>query len=137
MEERSAGAVIFLKTNELMFLILNYPSGHWDFVKGNIENGETHQDTIIRETREETGIQDLKIINGFNKEVQYSYYRKQTKINKKVFYYLAETNTKKITISIEHIGYKWLSFSDMIKTLTYESSLQVLKEAKNRLKIIN
>ena len=137
MEERSAGAVIFLKTNELMFLILNYPSGHWDFVKGNIEKGETHQETIIREAKEETGIQDLKIINGFNKEVQYSYYRKQTKINKKVFYYLAETNTKKITISIEHIGYKWLSFNDMIKTLTYESSLNVLKEAKNRLKIIN
>jgi len=52
------------------------------------------------------------------------------KINKKVFYYLAETNTKKIKISIEHIGYKWLSFNDMIKTLTYESSLNVLKEAK-------
>ena len=130
MEERSAGVVIFLKTTELKFLILNYPSGHWDFVKGNIENGETHQDTIIRETREETGIQDLKIINGFNKEVQYSYYRKQMKINKKVFYYLAETNTKKIKISIEHIGYKWLSFNDMIKTLTYESSLNVLKETK-------
>ena len=125
MEERSAGVVIFLKTTELKFLILNYPSGHWDFVKGNIENGETH-----RETREEAGIQDLKIINGFNKEVQYSYYRKQMKINKKVFYYLAETNTKKIKISIEHIGYKWLSFNDMIKTLTYESSLNVLKEAK-------
>ena len=130
MEERSAGAVIFLKTNKVMFLILNYPSGHWDFVKGNIEDGETHHETIIREAKEETGIQDLKIINGFNKEVQYSYYRKQTKINKKVFYYLAETNTKKIKISIEHIGYKWLSFNDMINTLTYESSLNVLNEAK-------
>ena len=137
MEERSAGAVIFLKTTELKFLILNYPSGHWDFVKGNIEKGETHENTIIRETKEETGIQDLKIINGFNKEVQYSYFRKQKKINKKVFYYLAETNTKKIKISFEHIGYKWLTFNDMTKTLTYESSLGILKEAKKSIDNIN
>ena len=62
--------------------------------------------------------------------------RYKENINKKVFYYLAETNTKKIKISIEHIGYKWLSFNDMIKTLTYESSLNVLKEAKKAIQLL-
>ena len=48
IEERSAGAVLFNETGSgKIFLLLNYPSGHWDFVKGNIEKGETLQQTVI------------------------------------------------------------------------------------------
>ncbi|MGI0011383.1 MAG: NUDIX domain-containing protein, partial [Nitrosopumilaceae archaeon] len=61
IEERSAGAVLFSETDSgKIFLLLNYPSGHWDFVKGNIEKGETLQQTVIREIREETGITDVE-----------------------------------------------------------------------------
>ena len=57
IEEISAGVVIFRRENSrILFLLLHYPSGHWDFVKGKIEKGETFHQTAIRETKEETGI---------------------------------------------------------------------------------
>ena len=35
IEETSAGIVLFRKEeSKILFLLLHYPSGHWDFVKG-------------------------------------------------------------------------------------------------------
>jgi len=46
INEKSAGAVIFRKEqNEALFLLLHYPSGHWDFVKGKIEPEENLRQT--------------------------------------------------------------------------------------------
>ena len=55
-KEVSAGIILFNEQEERKFLLLNYPSGHWDFVKGKMEEGETYQTTALRETKEETGI---------------------------------------------------------------------------------
>ena len=62
--ERSAGIVFFRKIqNDIDFLLLNYPSGHWDLVKGHIESGEKPRDAAIRESKEETGITDIKSVS--------------------------------------------------------------------------
>ena len=56
MEETSAGAIIFREIdNSRIYLLLNYPSGHWDFVKGKMEKDESTHQTVIREAKEETG----------------------------------------------------------------------------------
>ncbi len=40
IEETSAGIVLFRKEGaKNLFLLLHYPSGHWDFVKGKMEKG--------------------------------------------------------------------------------------------------
>ena len=66
IREKSAGAIIFRKEeNRAYYLLLHYPAGHWDFPKGNIENGEKEIDTAKREIYEETGIQDVEFIFGF------------------------------------------------------------------------
>ncbi|MDZ4384915.1 MAG: NUDIX domain-containing protein, partial [Candidatus Moranbacteria bacterium] len=61
--EKSVGAVVFRKkeTGGKEFLLLHYPSGHWDFPKGHIESGETEEGTLRREVEEETGLKDLKL----------------------------------------------------------------------------
>ena len=55
-EEVSAGIILFNEMDTRKFLLLNYPSKHWDFVKGKMEKGETPHETAIRETKEETGL---------------------------------------------------------------------------------
>ena len=73
-KERSAGIVLFLEKSEgNRYLLLNYPTGHWDFVKGKIEHGETEHQTALRETKEETGISDLEFIDGFKENINYNF----------------------------------------------------------------
>ena len=60
--EKSAGIVLFRNDSDKNeFLLLNYPQGHWDFVKGKIEQNETSHEAAIRETREETGLRFTEI----------------------------------------------------------------------------
>jgi 8-oxo-dGTP pyrophosphatase MutT (NUDIX family) len=131
IEERSAGAVLFSETDSgKIFLLLNYPSGHWDFVKGNIEKGETLQQTVIREIREETGITDVEFIDGFEDKIEYNYQRYGDLVHKEVVFFLAKTKTVDVKISHEHLGFLWLSFDDALKKLTYKNAKNIMERIK-------
>lgn len=131
IEERSAGVVLFSETpSGRVFLLLNYPSGHWDFVKGNIENGETLRQTVIREIKEETCIVDVEFVNGFEDKIEYHYRQDGNIVHKEVVFFLAKTKTTDVKISHEHLGFMWLSFNDALKKLTYKNAQNVLKKVK-------
>ena len=130
-DEISAGAVLYFvdENSEIMYLILNYNYGHWDFPKGNMERGETEVDTVFREVSEETGIKDIQIIKGFRQQ-----YRKKSKlVNKAVIYYLAETISKKVVLSFEHINFEWQTFEQALQKLSFENSKRVLRMANELL----
>ena len=131
IEERSAGAVLFNETDSgKNFLLLNYPSGHWDFVKGNIEKGESLQQTVIREIREETGIIDVEFVDGFEDKIEYHYQRDGDLVHKEVVFFLAKTKTTDVKISHEHLGFVWLNFDDALKKVTYKSAKDLLNKIK-------
>src|SRR5437660_6674852 len=129
IEERSAGAVLFRETSSgKMYLLLNYPSGHWDFVKRNIEEGEALKETVIREIREETGIVDVDFVNGFEDKVEYHYQRDGELVHKEVIFFLAKTKTVDVKISHEHLGFTWLEYNNALKKLTYKNAQNVMKK---------
>ena len=131
IEERSAGAVLFNETKSgKIFLLLNYPSGHWDFVKGNIEKGETLQQTVVREIREETGITDIEFIDGFEDKIEYHYQRDGDLVHKEVIFFLAKTKTVDVKISHEHLGFAWLSFNEALKKLTFKNAKNIMDKIK-------
>jgi 8-oxo-dGTP pyrophosphatase MutT (NUDIX family) len=131
VEERSAGTVLFYETEkEKFFLLLNYPSGHWDFVKGNIEESEKPKQTVVREVKEETGITDIEFINGFEDKIEYHYQRDGNLVHKEVVFFLARTKTIDVKISYEHLGFVWLTFDDAIKKITYKNSKQIMDKIK-------
>jgi len=134
-DEISAGAVLHTvdKNFDVNYLILNYSYGHWDFPKGNIESGESEIDTIKREIMEETGITDIKLIEGFRQQISYRYRKKSRLVNKTVIYYLAETKSIKVILSFEHVNFAWLNFDDALSTLSFDNSRKVLKNAKEYL----
>ncbi len=133
MNEISAGAVIFRKNSRLQFLLLHYPSGHWDFVKGKIEVNENPNQTTIRETKEETGITDLDFVNGFEESVEYEFQYDGELIHKKVIFFLAKTNAIEIKISHEHLDFVWLGFKEALEKITYRNARSVLSKANQLL----
>jgi len=152
--EKSVGAVVFRREEKkIYYLLIRHPeddgySGHWDFPKGHIEKGETKEEALKREVKEETGIEKLKIIPGFSEWYQY-FYRAKSKerekrkslkkginIFKVVTIYLVETKERKIKLSFEHIDYKWLEYEKARDLITYERAGKVLEKA-NRFLVLS
>lgn len=128
--ETSAGAIVFRKENgRRLYLLLHYSSGHWDFVKGHTEQGEEEKTTVLREAKEETRITDLTIIDEFRERIEYFYKRSGRTMHKEVFFYIAETRTKKVSLSHEHIGYEWMDYSSASARLTFENARGILRKA--------
>ncbi|MDP7323040.1 MAG: NUDIX domain-containing protein [Candidatus Woesearchaeota archaeon] len=132
--EKSAGAIVFRKDKEPIFLLLHYEEGHWDFPKGHVEENEADADTVKREVEEETGIRDIEIIRDFKEKMQYYFKFKNELINKTVVFYIAKTKTKEVKLSFEHIGFEWLPYDKAIEKLTYKNAKEILKKADNFLK---
>ena len=131
IEETSAGIVLFRKENsKKLFLLLHYPSGHWDFVKGKMEKGESTQKTAIRETKEETGITDVTFLDNFEEWIEYNFQYKGELVHKKVVFFLGETKTKEIKISDEHLNYTWKEYNEAMEKTTFDNARTILTKAQ-------
>jgi 8-oxo-dGTP pyrophosphatase MutT (NUDIX family) len=135
---------------------LNRKGGHWEFAKGHIEEGEDYEKTVRREVAEETGINDLEFLPGFKKHIKYFFRQYPTKVLrdnltvkprknsslarhnakalggwvfKLVTFFVAQTQTKDVKLSLEHIGFAWLPANQAIKKTTFKNSKLLLKEA--------
>ncbi len=132
IEETSAGIVLFRKDNsEILFLLLHYPSGHWDFVKGKMEEGETTQQTAIREAQEETGITDIVFVDDFEEWIEYNFQAQGELVHKRVVFFLAETKTKEVLISHEHLDYIWADYQTAMEKTTFGNARSILSKSKS------
>ncbi len=131
IEETSAGIVLFRKEDsKILFLLLHYPSGHWDFIKGKMEKGESTRETAIRETKEETGITDITFLENFEEWIKYDFQYQGELIHKKVVFFLAETKTKEVMISHEHLDYAWMDYNTSMEKTTFDNAKTVLTRAQ-------
>ena len=123
IEETSAGIVIFRKENSKnLFLLLRYPSGHWDFVKGKMEKNESTHETAVRETKEETGITNIMFLENFEEWIEYNFQFQGELVQKKVVFFLAETKTKEVEISHEHLDYTWMDYNSAMEKTTFDNA---------------
>jgi 8-oxo-dGTP pyrophosphatase MutT (NUDIX family) len=137
-EEYSAGAVIFRHNDEKMEFLVIYSkrNGIWGFPKGHIERGETERDAALREIFEETGLKTLKFTNAFREEDIYpaigrSKEFRGMEITKHSIYFLCETGDETIqTDDTEITDYRWLSYSEAVKVLPFESLKDILRKAR-------
>ncbi len=131
IEETSAGVVLFRREDsKILFLLLHYPSGHWDFVKGKMEKGESTHETAIREAKEETGITDITFLENFEEWIEYNFQYQGELVHKKVVFFLAETKTKQINISHEHLDFTWMDYNESMEKTTFDNAKTVLTRAQ-------
>ncbi len=132
LRARSAGALVYRRgSGGPLFLLLNYPQGHWDFVKGHVEGEETDVQAAVREAREETGITDLEFDPGFKKTVRYRFYAPGGRpVEKSVVFFLARTRTSRVVLSEEHRAYCWEPMPAARKKATFENARRLLDSAR-------
>ena len=129
--ETSCGVVL---VNFGTVLLLQYPQGHWDFPKGHVEDTDTDKkSTAARELREETGISDISFIQDFEFRTTYDFRHKGRRVDKQVFWYIAETDTLTVKLSHEHLQHIWLDWESAMMQLTHQDSKSVLAASHNHM----
>lgn len=128
--ERSAGVIVFRESARgREYLLLDYGK-YWEYPKGHVEPGETDARAAIRELKEETGIDDLTLIDGFGEEIRY-FFRPHGKglVQKSVVFFLGLTRAKEIHLSHEHVGGKFFPLELALRQVKFASSKAVLRKA--------
>ena len=136
-KEFSAGAVIFKRKGpEISFLIVySNRNKTWGFPKGRIEKGETEKNAAIREIKEETGLDNLRFIDGFTEKIMYETISKRShfegeEIEKYVTYFLCGTKDQDIIVDAREItDYKFLPLKEAGRLVRFPNLERVLKRA--------
>jgi 8-oxo-dGTP pyrophosphatase MutT (NUDIX family) len=111
---RSAGAIVFRRTERGVRVLVLRAYKNWDFPKGLVEPGEDPLAAAKREVKEETGLRDVDYPFGdeFKETLPYA-------ANKIARFYLAETEEHEIELPVstalgrpEHHEFRWVSFDE-------------------------
>ena len=130
VEAISAGAILFRDTRgRREYLLLKSRPGDWEFPKGGVEPGEELQQTAIREIKEEAGIYDFRLLNGFRDDYDYVFQANGKTIYKTVHLFIAESFEASAELSKEHRDLQWRDYEQAINTITQDGPREILKDA--------
>lgn len=94
----AAGGVVYNKSNQILFI---YRRGFWDLPKGKIDKGESKEMAAVREVQEETGINDVELLD-FITETYHTYRTgKEKRILKRTYWFNMRTNETELVPQTE------------------------------------
>lgn len=124
VREPTAGGIIFRhneKTGAIEFLLIQDAKDRWTIPKGHIEEGEESKQTAEREIREETGLQEMDVLNWLGK-INFRYRRVQSLVlmTTEIFLVRAKGDTDKLTPEDWMNGVQWHDSKDALDKIEYE-----------------
>ena len=90
---KAAGGVV---NNEKGETLLIFRRNHWDLPKGKIEDGEKKKIAAIREVQEETGLQQVELIDTIGKTYHTYKNRKNRRVLKLTYWYTMQTSDSQL-----------------------------------------
>jgi ADP-ribose pyrophosphatase YjhB (NUDIX family) len=141
VREPTAGGVVFRRSkdnpNSIEILLIQDSKGRWTIPKGHIEEGEKSSATAEREIQEETGLQEMRILNWLGK-INFRYRRGNSLVLMTTEIFLVEalgdTNNIKPEKWMSSLG--WLPANEALDKIEYEDIgkliLLGLKKIRNK-----
>lgn len=124
VRETTSGGVVFRRnrrTDQIEFLLIQDAKNRWTIPKGHVEPNEDPRQTAEREINEETGLQEMKVLNWLGK-VNFRYRREQTLVLMNMHVYLVQAlgDTGKLDPEDKWNDVKWLPATEATDKIAYE-----------------
>jgi ADP-ribose pyrophosphatase YjhB (NUDIX family) len=137
VREPTAGGIIFRRKNErdIEILLIQDAKNRWTIPKGHIEEGESAKETAEREIREETGLQEMKVLNWLGK-INFRYRRQQSLVlmTTEIFLVQAQGDTNKLKPEDWMNGIKWFPATEALDKIEYEDIGKIILLALNKIR---
>ena len=133
--ESLAGAVVYAREGEDIYLALVHDIfGRWTLSKGKIEDGESAEETAIREIKEEMGL-DISIKDSLGKNEYVANDPEEGRKVKSVQYFLAESPFADIKLGPSNglDDARWFKLQDVVNLNIYEDILHIVTTAVTKL----
>lgn len=129
--DRLGGAVVYALDGDKIYLALVHDVfGYWTLSKGHIEEGESEEEGVKREIKEEIGV-DMDIIKKIGENEYVANDPERGKIRKKVSYFLGKTD--KGDLSLKDSGglddVKWFEATEIVDLKIYDDIVPIITEA--------
>lgn len=140
VREYTAGGMVFRRSGagQIDILMIQDRKGRWTIPKGHVEEGETFEQTAIREVGEETGLRHVVIRDKLDK-IFFFYRREGNLIYMTTHIFLMEALGDTDAIVPEDsegiVDVKWFPKDEALKSIEYKDTEKLFKLGLKKLQL--
>ena len=130
--EVSAGGIVFRRIPGEVprYLLIRDSYNNWGFPKGHLEGDESPAEAALRETAEETGLQQL-VLQGPIRVIDWHFRFRGRHIHKYCHFFLFESPEGEVCPQVDEgiTACQWRPLPEALEILSYDNARGVLKRA--------